>query len=276
MGTMSISPDDLGPRLGLGRTAEVFALDEKRVVKLFLADFDQEKAAQEAERTRLVHAAGLPAPQVYHAQILDGRFAVVLERLDGTTMLAASLQAPWRMPAMIRVLAELHNEIAKATVPGLPSFADLQRRQIDAAPVLTAAQKDRLQDHLGKLPATEPRLCHGDFHPDNVLMTARGPVIIDWLTAAMGDPVADLARTVLLLQIGQPAGEIPAWRRLLTALGRHYFCSSYKSHYRRLSGIDQAAIEAWMPIVAAARLTENVTGEQPALLARLERFFAPA
>jgi aminoglycoside phosphotransferase (APT) family kinase protein len=46
-------------------------------------------------------------------------------------------------------------------------------------------------------------LCHFDFHPDQVLMTQRGPVVIDWMTAFRGHPLADVARSCVLLSFGQ-------------------------------------------------------------------------
>lgn len=54
-----------------------------------------------------------------------------------------------------------------------------------------------------------------DFHPDNVLLAARGPVIIDWPDATRGQPLADVARTSLLLRLG---GLPPGWPRLCAPL----------------------------------------------------------
>lgn len=40
----------------------------------------------------------------------------------------------------------------------------------------------------------EPRVIHGDLHADNVILGARGPRILDWQTASLGDPLEDLVR----------------------------------------------------------------------------------
>src|SRR5262249_32610054 len=67
------------------------------------------------------------------------------------------------------------------------------------------------------------RLCHGDFHPANVLVGRNGPAVIDWTGATRGDPAADLARTRLLLQAGAVPEHMPFLIRRLHALGRGPF-----------------------------------------------------
>ena len=52
------------------------------------------------------------------------------------------------------------------------------------------------------------RLCHGDFHPMNILGDVSQPVIIDWPDARRGDPAADVCRSYLLMR--SHAAEIAA------------------------------------------------------------------
>src|ERR1044071_5794670 len=51
------------------------------------------------------------------------------------------------------------------------------------------------------------RLCHGDMHPSNVILAPDGPMIVDWFDASRGEPVADVARTCLLLGDGDRTPE---------------------------------------------------------------------
>jgi aminoglycoside phosphotransferase (APT) family kinase protein len=58
----------------------------------------------------------------------------------------------------------------------------------------------------------EPRpdgtaLCHSDFHPDNVLVTAKGPVVIERDSAAWGDPPGDVACACRLMR----TANLPPW-----------------------------------------------------------------
>src|SRR5262249_27840377 len=80
---------------------------------------------------------------------------------------------------------------------------------------------------LRKLHAVPPRpgghVLHLDLHPENVLRTARGPVVIDWATAEEGDPALDWAMSALILAEvavgpGRDGEEAAAVRSLLGAL----------------------------------------------------------
>lgn len=42
-------------------------------------------------------------------------------------------------------------------------------------------------------------LCHGDFHPGNILVSKDKKVIIDWSGVHTGNPVSDVAHTYLLM-----------------------------------------------------------------------------
>src|SRR5438105_2291070 len=69
-----------------------------------------------------------------------------------------------------------------------------------------AADKQAARERLAALP-DGTALCHGDFHPDNVLLSPRGPVVIDWSSASRGHPVGDLAWTSRLLR----TADLPPW-----------------------------------------------------------------
>ncbi|NGX54373.1 MAG: hypothetical protein K1000chlam4_01099 [Chlamydiae bacterium] len=53
-----------------------------------------------------------------------------------------------------------------------------------------------IEKRLGSFPKT---LCHNDFHRKNVVVSPDGPRIIDWSTAAVGDPYFDLAKFCISL-----------------------------------------------------------------------------
>ncbi len=93
--------------VGEGRTAEVLAWGEGRVLKLYREGFRREGAATEARVTRLVHEAGLAAPAVYDGDGPDGlvdledRAGIVYERIDGVSMLREMAQRPWRLQSLL-------------------------------------------------------------------------------------------------------------------------------------------------------------------------------
>jgi aminoglycoside phosphotransferase (APT) family kinase protein len=247
----------LGPILGRGRTAEVYALDAERAVKRFAAGVPYRVAEREAENTRVAVAAGLPAPTVHGVVRLDGRPAIVYERVHGPSMEARLRSRPWTLRRAGRRLASLHARI-HATVPtdvaahsGLPSVRDRLRRTVRRAPGLTPRDRWRTLSTLASLSRGDA-LCHGDFHPGNVLSTDDGPVVIDWLDAGRGHPAADVARTTLLLRFGgRRTGPI-------RSLPRDCLRRWYRRAYHARGEVTPDQVREWALPVAAARLAEDV------------------
>jgi aminoglycoside phosphotransferase (APT) family kinase protein len=62
----------------------------------------------------------------------------------------------------------------------------------------------QLQDRLHRLPRRPgvpagERVIHLDFHPENVMVGSRGPMVIDWRNAADGAPDLDVALSAVIL-----------------------------------------------------------------------------
>ena len=124
-----------------------------------------------------------------------------------------------------------------------------------------------MADLLGRLHALPARsgagsIVHLDLHPDNILLVARGPVVIDWRNAGDGDPDFDTALTALILaqvaigsighDIGAAAGVM--LDRLLEVvpgdpLGRLDEVVAFRAGQRTMSAEEVAALP-----VAAARV----------------------
>jgi len=155
--------------------------------------------------------------------------------------------------------------------PSRPSFRDTLEAQIRKVATFGAAKKDRIIAHMDSLPAPRMVLCHGDYHPENVIVSRRGLVIIDWATARSGCAAADCARTALLIAQGSTS-HLDAPSRLIVALVRGTFQRIYYRSYLKMMALSKKDIEQWVPVVAAARLAEEIDGErQP--LTRLVRGF---
>lgn len=255
---------EFGQRLACGRTAEIFAWDQGQILKLFFPAWGEEAVRDEARRAQAVFAAGLPVPGVYGVVEAAGRYGIVYEKVSGASLVACLQRRPWRMAATGRLLADLHMRVHEVRVPELPSLRESLAQAIERAPVLSLAERTALRETLAELPGGVV-LCHGDFHPDNVLLTARGPVIIDWADATQGNPWADVARTSLLVGGGALPPGTPG-RRPIEIVRR----SVHRSYLRRCFGQRRPGPDewrAWRLVVAAARLAERVPGEEEQLLA---------
>ncbi len=243
-----------------GRTAEIYAWGQDKVLKLYRPEFSPEMASQEACIHRAVQAAGVPCPRMEKLVEVEGRKGILFERLEGQSLLELLRRNPFRLNEVARLMAELHAEIHSRSAPGLPSQRERFRARIDAVPELSAEEKSALQSRLASL-ADGEQVCHNDFHPDNILLTGRGPLVIDWMDATSGSPAADVARTALILGFGAPPPGATRWERWFIALFQGRFRRLYLDHYFRLVPQFREEAQAWMPVVAAARLLEKIPGE---------------
>jgi aminoglycoside phosphotransferase (APT) family kinase protein len=111
-------------------------------------------------------------------------------------------------------------------------------------------------------------LCHGDFHPGNILMTQQGEVVIDWIDSALGNPLADLARTTIIVLGAIETNQI---RNPLIKQFVRLFHKLYLRQYFSLHAGGEYEYSLWLPIVAAARLSENITELEKWLIGQVEK-----
>ena len=262
----------LGKLIAVGRTAEVYALNEDRVIKLFYDWCDPQWVQHEIDVANLISTLPIATPKILDSVEIQGRKGIIYQRMDGPSLLKLTTKKPWRVIHFARLFAELHTEIHKNKVKELPSQRTALINVMKQLESLTADQKANVLDLLDELP-DDNTLCHLDFHPDQVLITDNGPAVIDWMTAKQGHPLCDVSRTCVLLKFGQvPYGSwvthmlINSWRKI--------FYRTYIRYYLKLNpGASKELLDKWMMPVAAARLNEAIAGEREPILHFIESQF---
>jgi len=255
-----------------GRTAEVLAWQDGQVVKLFYDGVPLSASERELRAAQSISATDLPTPKFLGEVTLDGRRGLVFERVDGRSMLSVLGSKPWLCVRLAHQFAELHARIHQQTVTGLPSLKEGLERTIREMESLTENVKTAALDRLADMPEGEA-LCHLDFHPDQVMLTTSGPVVIDWMNAQKGQPAADVAYTHIILRIGS-APDTGWFKKQLTNLLRGIFTHTYLRHYLKLNPmVTQAEIDAWTPLAVIARIADGVPGEKDRLLEMLGMSF---
>lgn len=261
-----------GPLIGQGRTAEVFAWGEDQILKLYRLEFPVQAVELEARVGRAVCEAGIAAPAVEGQVEVEGRPGIIYRRVRGASMLDVLSRQPWLVLRFARQFAELHAKMHAATQQELPSQREKLKRDIERAPQLSAPMKEKALQKLGQLPSGNIT-CHGDFHPGNILMSKDGPVIIDWMTASQGNPLADVARTSYLLSRGTVPPGTNWIEKLLIQTLRRLFHFVYLRRYRKLRPFSEEELEQWRLIIAAARLSEEIAKEEAQLMAIIQKNF---
>lgn len=267
---MQRSPEAaIGEKIGEGTYADIHAWAPGQVVKLFKPRVPMELGWHEAQMTQAVFGAGGPAPEMMGVMTLGGRFAMVLPRFDGPTLLKLSRSGALKHEEVGNLLAALFLAVHKTAPPaGVPdlytSIEGSLRSGHGAIPTHIGAGILALIERL----APKDGLCHGDLHPDNVIMTADGPRLIDWIGAVRGPAALDLACTHFLLdEIAPEYVDDPERPRTIDAVMR--------AEYARLAGVSPAVltatIETYMPIVYfRALLGGALPDHRERLIRRLE------
>lgn len=258
-------------KIAEGREAEMFEWGEGRILRL-LRDADAhsrnqwQAAAMEAARRR-----GVRVPAVYELVTVNGRPGLVMERLEGTDLLTLIGRRPWMVFAAARVGGEVHARMHEVVAPSaLPPLREVMRRRIEGRAALPEDLKALALGALEALPDGD-RLCHGDLNPANVIVSAGQPVVIDWTNASRGDPAADVARSALILRLGEPPPGTAPPLRVMALFGRRLLIALYLRSYRRHRPLDMEAMRRWEVPVTAARVADGIEEERARLVALLER-----
>lgn len=246
---------DLDSPIARGRTADVFAWGEGQILKLFHDWFSLENIEYELKIARAVHASGVKTPAAVELVQVQGRNGLIYERVAGRSMLEVFQQKPWKVFQLGRTLAELHAQMHEcdfnADVPAQRKKLQHRIKDADALPVYL---KPKLMTMLEALPEGD-RVCHGDLHPGNVLMNGSDATVIDWIDASRGEPLADLARTSVIILGATASSQIP--NPVLKVFVR-VFHAAYLNRYFQLRPGGRDEYRRWLPVVAAARLVENI------------------
>jgi len=256
--------------IGRGRIAEVFAWGDDQVLKLFYPGQLLDWIEEEARISRLVYETGVATPAVGDVIEVDGRHGIIYGRVHGPSMLTEMSSKPWKLGPSAKMLAKLHVSMHTKMVTNLPSQRQILQRSIQSVTVLTDQKKGAILKVLDSLPDGHV-LCHGDFHPDNVVMSANGAMVIDWTTASQGNPLADAARTSLILQLGELSPGTPKLIQWMTRIGRGLFHQAYLRHYFQLHPASAQEFARWQLPMAVARLNDGIAEEQAQLLSLIDK-----
>jgi aminoglycoside phosphotransferase (APT) family kinase protein len=239
--------ETIGRLLAAGNVAEVFEWGS-RVVKLYRSSARKPTAFREAAIHAAVEAMALPVPAVWGVLEVGGRWGIVFDRVKERSFAERMRGDPSVISECLRVLARLHARIHTHPAREIDGLKARLATRIAGTKLLDEPLKQILLDRLADMPDGD-RLCHGDFHPVNVLGQNSRAMVIDWPDACCGDPAADVCRSYLLLK-----------------LHAEDIAEPYLDAYCSISNMPRAKILDWLPYVAAARLAEDVPDDWARLL----------
>ena len=231
-------------------------------------------------------AQGYPAPEVLTVLVPGEALpspVQVMARVPGVPLIAAARGRRFAelMVQMGAAHAELHRLGSPPTGarPGkVPdNWLRLARHLTESGGCgQLAASLRKIELVQDRLEVADPVVCHGDFHPLNVLVAPGGSAlhVIDWTNAGVGDRHGDIAWTLLWFEIAAAAAPRPADRVLMRVMRRR-LQRAYLTGYRRVLPVDRERVQLWRPVSlleiwsAAEASQRGFFGSEPRLPAGL-------
>ena len=251
---------------GYGLTATVF-LQGGTATKVYSRAIPKNEVFQEAYMLAYVESAGIRTSQVRRVNLEEGFWVVEMSRVQGEPMLRGLFGQLFSCDfagaaADVERMAEVHASINRADGRAMLPYKRYAASVISGNPALTGAQKTQLLALLDSLP-DGTALCHGDFHPNNILVSEDGQwTAIDWPEVTSGSPCADASRTYVnmarfldlsgfLLRAPDASDtyrDIAA--KLAAAKDKPNLMEVYLNKYCQLMGVTREEVLQWVPIQA--------------------------
>lgn len=223
--------------------------DGNLAIKEFCEGFPKAEVLNEALCTaRVEDLPGLHVPKILGVSVLDGRWSIIKEFIEGKTLQQLMDENPDKVQEYMEQMVDLQIEIHGKVCPLLNKLKEKTIRALKEEEQLDSNSRYDLLTRLDGMPK-HTKLCHGDFDPSNIIVTENGDMyVIDWVHASQGNASADVARTYLLLSLKDPKK-----------------AEMYMDMFCEKTDTDKRYVQGWLPIVAAAQLAKKRPEEKELL-----------
>jgi aminoglycoside phosphotransferase (APT) family kinase protein len=219
----------------LERSHKTVARDGNSVLKVFGPEYKVSAILNEAMNEARAAETGLPVAKVLEVLKVGDKWCIRREWIEGETLADVTLRDKKNLVKHLKQFVSIQCEIFKKTSERMGNLNDKLDKLISASPLPRETRYD-LHVKLQSMPRGKS-LCHGDFNPTNVIITPNGDWrVIDWSHVRLGDPLADVAHTYLLLWLSGYVAGADKYMQLA--------CDALK--------VKIQDVQKWLPIVAAA------------------------
>ncbi|WP_047979674.1 phosphotransferase family protein [Ornithinibacillus contaminans] len=230
---------NLGKQIASGNTARIY-LSEDKIIKIYHDYLPDNEATYEANKQQFAFDCGLPVPNILEITEVDEKQAIVMEYIQGRTFGELALENKDQTEYYMGISVSIQQKIHSVEATTLEPMEGKLRRQLESANKLTKLQKIALLQKLDSMPFDQ-KLCHGDYHLFNLLLSDQQVTIIDWVDSSAGTISADVYRTYLLYSFISMD-----------------LATLYVNQYCEKSGMLKEEVFQWAPIIAGARLSESL------------------
>lgn len=257
--------EELGEVKALGRSAEVYALGEDKLVKLYYDKVPAEFAESESLNNTETYELGCGTPQCYGKAKAGTRSGIVLEKINGRSLTETALAGGEGIVKAGQELARLQlkfNQISSKKIRRYKETVLTALKTELLASILTEEEINKARDYVNKLPE-DNKVLHLDYYTDNVLVTDKGSVVIDWLTSCTGTPAADVAATKYLFREGPMMPGLTKEQEMAVTAARNAVFDEYYKYYLEHSEITEEEVNKYrIPTLILRIYNFNDDGER--------------
>lgn len=230
-------------KIGTGMQANVY-LYNNSAIKVFRQGYDKASVFFEAMINSMIESVGVPMAKVHEVLNIDNKLAIKMDYIKGESLHKCLLSDIGNINNYVDIMVDLQLKVHSKEIWLPLSFKDKLKDRIIRVMSIDESKKSRLLNMIGKLPEGNA-LCHGDFHGYNIIKQGTEYYIIDWVDASKGCADADVCRTYLLCIFYFPE-----------------IVELYLESYCVKACRQKEDVLKWLPVIAAARLSDNNEGEK--------------
>ena len=223
--------------------------DGDKCIKVFNTEYSKADVLNEALNQARIEETGLNIPKILEVTMIDGKWAIVSEHIEGKTLSQLIAENPDNLDEYLELLVDVQMSIHNKKCPLLTKLKDKMHRKISSTNI-DATTRYELHTRLEGMPKHN-KVCHGDLWPSNIIITEDGtPFVIDWAHATQGNASEDVARTYLLFCLN----------------GEQEKAEKYLNLFCKKSDTAKQYVQKWMPIVAASQSVKGNEKEREFLM----------
>jgi len=236
---------------------EMVEIEDSQVIKLFPRGYPRKLVEEEKRMTKAAKDMGIEAAFVHDIVERDGRIGLVFDKVIGPNYREWMQRSPTAWSKMGRFFAYEHHELHMHMAPELPSVKQALKAQIGGGHNIPEKVRKDALDLLDRQPDGD-YFCHMNYVPENIIVALDGPTLINFSEAGKGSFMTDVARTCVLLSIGED-----------DMLGK-ILLGTYQVEYMKICNRPDDELQDWMVVVATAMLASCTEPERLKLMEIIE------
>lgn len=254
-----------------GGQADIYELDNDKILRVLRNPQDKTYAMTEFYVMKTLEQNGKEVPKVYEFINVDNKPAIIMQKIYGETMLFQMKKKPYQLFSQVKKLASLQIEISgSAKDLNLTPIKQRARYLISKVEMLDSEMKKFIIDVIDELPEGND-ICHGDFHPGNIIISEYKYYVIDWFGVTSGRKLSDIAHTFILMKNTPKIESVSKMEHFITSTVGNLISGRYISNCNKIEHFDWSEFSKWMIVRAAERLYYGIPSEKANLISFIKK-----